>query len=524
MEKQALEPPMDLAQHINKEKDVQSDSLPCTKNTVSKPRLQVSFTEIKEAGDNNTKKDELTTRLENAMSRLQQCQQHIDANWNLDYSVLDIEEGISDEGVQLPEQVEAHIKDIIKSAEEYLAKLDEQLNDLRNADDQIINSSERTLKNIDETYQLILDNLCKEIKKRRDLVKLETEVLKCEGLAPLRACKQEVDAQIRSTRHLIVLTDTMLTNPVTFNRDRLGKIITATSHMGRIPAVPMLEELPYVTFSPPSEEAKKEILDRISCLGCVLRMGPAQFTEVLDRPAGLRLKWHIVDPEYASEEQTFIVQKALGEIIEPTSPAFETVYVGPDTSCFIREIPVDQPITLRVGIQMPDTAWSIHRITRTSIPAYSWDMNNADYLVTNSGRIATKITRNLSTLLSRSAQFGTDHIIEFKFLETASGSNNEGIGLVLEPDGVNESLKRSRALLITPNGNIFIDGEEKLMQLPKMQLGTRIIFTSEKKDDDTLRMTIECANKAVTYDWTIQTPLHFAARFLEHNKWNFMIK
>lgn len=139
----------------------------------------------------------------------------------------------------------------------------------------------------------------------------------------------------------------------------------------RIPAVPMPEELPYVTFSPPNEEVKKEIAYRISCLGCVLRMGPAQFTEVFERPAGLQLKWHIVDPEFASEEQTFVVQKALGEISEPTSPAFETVYVGSETSCFVRDLPVDHPITLRVGIQVSDTAWSVHRITQTSIPAYS---------------------------------------------------------------------------------------------------------------------------------------------------------
>lgn len=98
---------------------------------------------------------------------------------------------------------------------------------------QIIHSSERTFKDIDETYQLLMDNLCQEINKRRNLVQLETEVFKYEGLAPLRACKQEVDAQIRSTQHLIVLTETMLTHPSTFNKDRLGKIITATSHMGR---------------------------------------------------------------------------------------------------------------------------------------------------------------------------------------------------------------------------------------------------------------------------------------------------
>lgn len=43
-----------------------------------------------------------------------------------------------------------------------------------------------------------------------------------------------------------------------------------------------------------------------------------------------------------------------------------------------------------------------------------WDSSNSDYLITNSGRIATKVTQNISTLLSRGAQFSVDHIIEFK--------------------------------------------------------------------------------------------------------------
>lgn len=124
----------------NEGKIEEAESLPYTKSVgLLKPRLQISFSEAKEAGDSNTREDELVTRLESAMSRLKQCEQQVDANWNLDYSVLDAEEKISHEKeeTQLPKQVEEHIKDIIQSAEEYLAKLEEQLKDLRTADAQV---------------------------------------------------------------------------------------------------------------------------------------------------------------------------------------------------------------------------------------------------------------------------------------------------------------------------------------------------------------------------------------------------
>ena len=69
-----------------------------------------------------------------------------------------------------------------------------------------------------------------------------------------------------------------------------------------------------------------------------------------------------------------------------------------------------------------------------------------------------------------------------------------------------------------------MDGEQKLMRLPKIRFGTRLSFSAKRKDEDSLRINIESADKAVTYDWVVQTPLYFAARFTEYNKWNIIVK
>ncbi|XP_015590695.1 uncharacterized protein LOC107265605 isoform X2 [Cephus cinctus] len=491
--------------------------------------LRPNITEIHEipahCGDIKTRQNELTSRLSNALAKLKQYKQRKDANWSLDYSLLDVKDDFSVKDAKLPRHVEENIKGIVDSAQEYIGKLEEQLQELNCADQQIERSSEKTLKDIDETYQALVDDVCREINLKRHLLRMETEVYKNEGLAPLKACRQEVNAQIQSTHHLIHLIETMLSHPHTFTRDRLGKIVAASSNMGRIPAVPLLEELPYVTFSRPTKCTRDELLAKFSELGCVLRMGPAQLSDIEERPASLFVKWFIADPDYAAEEQTFIVQKAPGEVLDPASNAFETVYEGSESSCFIRDLPVNEPVTLRVGIQVTDTAWSVHRISKTTIPAYSWVIDNKNYMITNSGKIAAKITDQINTLLSDGPQFNTDHIIEFKFLEASQdGNDSEGVALVFDPEGCEDTLKRPGALLITPHGKIFIDGEEKLMKLPKMRFGTRIAFTAERKDKDTLRINIECADKAVTYDWTVQTPLHFAIRFTEYNKWNILVK
>lgn len=69
-----------------------------------------------------------------------------------------------------------------------------------------------------------------------------------------------------------------------------------------------------------------------------------------------------------------------------------------------------------------------------------------------------------------------------------------------------------------------MDGDEKLMRLPRMRFGTNITISAFQKKPRVLRVNIESENKCVTYDWRVQTPLYFAARFAEYKKWNLMIK
>lgn len=135
--------------------------------------------------------------------------------------------------------------------------------------------------------------------------------------------------------------------------------------------MPYSEELPNINFDRPLNSYKEEIMEQISKLGCISRSVPVQIMNIEERPAGLFVKWHVTNPEYFAEEQTFIVEKANGEVLDLASSKFETVYRGPETSCFIRNIPVDRPVTLRVRIQADNVAKSIHHIARTLIPPYS---------------------------------------------------------------------------------------------------------------------------------------------------------
>lgn len=169
--------------------------------------------------------------------------------------------------------------------------------------------------------------------------------------------------------------------------------------------------------------------------GSILHSGPVEIINIEEKPASFFVKWAINNPEFDGEEQIYVLQKANGEIIDPTSDDFETVYKGPETCAFVRDILVDQSITLRVGIQSLESAWSQPRIVKTKIPNYrksfmlnlilniivfvhssflivGWSNNNKNYIIEN--QTARKISDNISTLFSHEPQIDSNQIIEFK--------------------------------------------------------------------------------------------------------------
>lgn len=98
---------------------------------------------------------------------------------------------------------------------------------------QIENSMMRTLRDIDETFQSLLDDVCREINKRREQLILEAEIHKHESLIPLRACRKEVEAQVRNAHNIISISENLLQHPEQYSVNGFGKIVTASNDIGR---------------------------------------------------------------------------------------------------------------------------------------------------------------------------------------------------------------------------------------------------------------------------------------------------
>lgn len=101
------------------------------------PNISSKNSVISDNGNEKTKKEELLMRLMYALKKLNQHEQNMDKNQSTDVQHPNAENTCIQKGTVLPPNVEDTIKGIIESTQEYIAKLDYQLKDLDNADQQV---------------------------------------------------------------------------------------------------------------------------------------------------------------------------------------------------------------------------------------------------------------------------------------------------------------------------------------------------------------------------------------------------
>ena len=83
-------------------------------------------------------KEELKSRLAGSLKKLEDAERAVNSTWSLVYDSSSIHDNVeSRRGEELPRHIEDNVKGVILSAEEYLAKLDEQLRLLDTADEQV---------------------------------------------------------------------------------------------------------------------------------------------------------------------------------------------------------------------------------------------------------------------------------------------------------------------------------------------------------------------------------------------------
>ncbi|KAE8739490.1 hypothetical protein FOCC_FOCC014986 [Frankliniella occidentalis] len=434
----------------------------------------------------------------------------------------------------LPEE---SLRDTMDSAREYVTRLEELVKSVEAAEHQVESSASQSTNEVVKTFNQLSDSILDVLNKRKESLLSEISTIRQDGLAPLRACRDVIASKLANTKTYIAEGGDILRIGGMAVSESTEKFCEKASFLGSLPAVPQLEEVPYVSFQCNVVGIEDQIGKSVQSLGRVSRMGPVQITQMDEKPGALLVHWEEIDFEHSVDIHAFRLQYAYGDIRNQPhlmDTNFHDVYEGPDTQYLVRDLRPSSTYTFRVSCLVEGesdwSAWSLPRVGSSNITPFSWTQNNPNYSVTNEGKIACKISNESSMLCSCSAQFGPGHCIEFTVLECGNKGVEQGLVLCSGPikDG---SLMQPGMLFLNAEGSIFVDGVEKMMKLPPLKVGAKVCFLCELIREDKLRMHIGTADKTVIYDWTPvcvaneTTPpkLYFAISF-QSKGWKILVE
>ncbi|XP_063222608.1 cytokine receptor-like factor 3 [Bacillus rossius redtenbacheri] len=412
------------------------------------------------------------------------------------------------------------ISEIVETARDYAAKLEELIESVQRAEMQIRSSAGATLAEIDSAFDQLARTLSCELERRRERLRREALDMQDESLGPLEACRELIAGKLATTRGYIAQGRHLLDG--TAGHDEALAFADQASQLGSLPAVPNLEEVPELSFQCAVAGVARELAREVRAIGAVSRMGPVQLTDLSAKPGALLVHWEEVDYERAVDVHSFRLQLAYGDVrgqeqLEACN--YHDVYEGPERQFLVRDLQPDTPYTFRVCCRAEGSAgwsaWSLPRVAATAQPPFRWDDSNTNYVVTNEGKIASKVSAEQSLLLSSAAQFGPCHSIEFTVLECGVGCSDEGLGLVDELTE-KDTLVQPGCFFINTKGSVFVDGVEKTTRLPALQKGSKVCFTCEHIRAGRMRVNVDSGDKAVTYDWDVHSlgqKLYFALCF-----------
>lgn len=416
---------------------------------------------------------------------------------------------------------ENDIKANLKAGNEYLQLLKNLQTEIRYAEQQINITAEETQNEIVTVFSDLITSVTKNLSNRRDELIKNTKEIQRKGLLPLQQCQAIISHKIKNTNSFIkegndLLNSTNSLNVTDFNRK--------STLLGSLPEVPPLKEVPYVSFHYDINE-ENSLTNICRQFGTVIHISPVQITTLLERPGAILVEWCISENEdHFRDVQEYHLQWAFGSVQNLESD-FHTCYIGPNLQYLVKDLNLNRNYSFRVCCKYEgDTQWSpwsLPQVCQTTIKPFAWE-ENANFKLTNENKIASSLFDISSLVCSKRIEFNVGYSIEFTFLECGENLSKNYVGLTTQ-NTLAESIIKAPSVCVEADGSIYGSGVKKLTKFLPVTKGSKICFSCVYKDENKLRINIDCNENRVTYDWLVDhVNIYIAAQF-NSSKWKIMI-
>uniref|UniRef100_UPI00398F544A cytokine receptor-like factor 3 n=1 Tax=Pristiophorus japonicus TaxID=55135 RepID=UPI00398F544A len=413
-------------------------------------------------------------------------------------------------------------KESIEAARNYKDELEQRLQGLNQARKQINGSSVETRDVLRRHFDVLKASLIKLLDERLVLLLQDVDKVEQESVKPLDDCQKLIEHGVHTAEELLregevaVLCGTA--------EEKLGNFTKKALQiqLDSLPEVPSLVEVPCLSAQL-DECFLGFVKDRIFRHGAVAARPPVLIEELTERPGGILVRW-------CKDDDDFVAQEYRLQFCKNTICHFEDVYIGPDTEFVVLHLDPNIGYTFRVCARregrMEWSPWSIPQTAHTTLTAHEWITGCEGFSLSSRRDMALRNDfPTCGVLYSKEPTYTSGQTLTFRMEAAGQPDKRDSIGVCVEPQNGCDSLQRDKAVCISSNGAVFVNGKEMTNQLPCVSAGSSVTFDMEVVSlgsvfNDAasfkLRVIISSGNREVVFDWLLDHPcdaLYFGCSF-----------
>ncbi|KAJ7317925.1 hypothetical protein JRQ81_004087 [Phrynocephalus forsythii] len=416
-------------------------------------------------------------------------------------------------------------RESIEAARTYRRELQHRLKGLHLARQQIKDSAALTRDVLEQHFNDLKGTLRKLLDERLQSLLQEVDAIEQGSIKPLDECQKLIEQGVGTADELLQEGESAICEAIQQDSDRLCNFTKKALHiqLDSLPEVPSLVDVPCLSAQL-DDSLLTIVRNQIFDHGTVASRPPVQIEELVEKPGAILVRWCKVD-------EGFLPQDYRLQYCKSTASHFEDVYVGSDTEFIVLHIDPNVDYQFRVCARGDGrqewSPWSVSQIGCSTLVPHEWTPGLEGYSLSSRRNIALRNDSQVGGVLySKAPTYYCGQTLTFRIETVGQPDKKDSIGVCVEQQHGCDSLQRDKAVCVSTNGAVFVNGKEMTNQLPAVTSGSAVTFDMEtvnlgppnKNEGGSvkLRVTISSNNREVVFDWVLDhwcRSLYFGCSF-----------
>ncbi|XP_061837425.1 cytokine receptor-like factor 3 [Nerophis lumbriciformis] len=434
-------------------------------------------------------------------------------------------------------------KESIEAAQNYRSELQQRLHGLNQARKQVRGSSGQAREALRRHFAELQAAATGLLSERLSALLSEVDAVEADSIKPLDDCQSLIEHGVSQADELLRDGEAALRCGLGEKEDKLGSFTKKAMHiqLDSLPEVPALVDVPCVSAQ--LDDSLLGLLrERVCRHGSVASHPPVLIEELQERPGSILVRWCKVDEDFAAADYRLQHRRAGNG-----GSQYEDAYIGRDCDFLVLHLDAHTDYLFRVCARGEGrtewSPWSIPQTGYTTLAPHEWSPGTEGYILGSRRNVALRNDSSQSgcpVLYSNAPTYFCGLTLTFKITASGHPDRRDSLGVCVDGRGAGgqRSLQSDKAVCISTNGAVFVNGKEMTNQLPAISLGSAVTFDMEvvgvlpvnnnnviEGGGFKLRVTIGSGSREVVFDWLLEQAvdgLFFGCSFV-HSGWKVLV-